>query len=40
MNRAINPTLMLIPAELLGQVLAIFLVLGESVWWWARRKLP
>lgn len=28
MNRAINPTLMLIPAELLGQVLAIFLVLG------------
>ncbi|MEQ1778973.1 MAG: hypothetical protein ABL863_10575 [Nitrosomonas sp.] len=28
MNRAINPTLMLIPAELLGQVLALFLVLG------------
>ncbi len=28
MNRAINPALMLIPHEVLGQVLALFLVLG------------
>ncbi|MEQ1790258.1 MAG: hypothetical protein ABL857_07430 [Rickettsiales bacterium] len=28
MNRAINPTIMLIPHEMLGQILALFLVLG------------
>ncbi|SER40719.1 hypothetical protein SAMN05421690_102438 [Nitrosomonas sp. Nm51] len=28
MNRAVTPTLMLIPAEMLGQILVLFLVLG------------